>query len=191
MGAALQNVGLAPGAEAGSPREDICNDGRDNNNDGRRDSEDPGCSGETVSQVVVDDSLLNISTNSGNAKGHFLSQKVMVNVTPTAFDQNTTSNILISQGEMMHDPRTMHLFQYAYLPDTMTIKEGSKVVWVNEDTDQIHGLSVIDKISGRTIFSYPVIQSSASAAYHFQEAGEFIYSDPMFPFMSGEIRVIK
>ena len=34
LGAALQNVGLAPGAEAGSPREDICNDGRDNNNDG-------------------------------------------------------------------------------------------------------------------------------------------------------------
>ena len=68
-----------------------------------------------------------------------------------------------------HDIRTIS-FHYKYSQDRVTIKNGSKVVWINEDPAGPRGINLIDAISGKTVFSYPVIPFKSSAEYTFGEA---------------------
>jgi plastocyanin len=188
LGAALQsNVE----AEAGLPKERICDDGLDDNHDGLRDSQDPGCSAETITPAVFENSLSNISKSSGNeSKIHTLNQSVMISDTPVTLRENNPSIISITAVIGKHDIRTSQYFQYSYSPQTIVIEKGSKVKWINHDSGDLHGITVKDTISGKIVFSYPPLRSGESAFYHFEDVGVFTYSDPIFPYMSGQITVV-
>ena len=165
LGTAFRNNLLPIQAEAELLREDNCDDGQDNNHNGLRDSEDPSCGAIKISSV-----------------GFGLSPLI---------PQQSNASIISISGEGKHDIRTISLFHYRYSPEKLTIEKGSMVVWINQDPDELHGINLIDKISGKTLFSYPVIRFGASAYYQFQEAGQFTYSDPMFPSMTGEITAVS
>ena len=190
LAAALQTNLLPIQAEAELPREDICDDGQDNNHNGLIDSEDPSCSAGTISSVGLGSSPTSIPYKSlGNmSKSYVLNQKAMTSLSPT---QQSNISVISISGEGKHDIRTMSSFHYRYSPEKIAIEKGSIVIWLNQDPDQLHGINLIDKISGKIVFSYPVIRSGASAYYHFQEAGQFTYSDPKFPSMTGEITAVS
>ena len=69
------------------------------------------------------------------------------------------------------------------------MEKGSRVKWINQDSTESHGIKLIDNISGKVIFSYPVIRYATSAYYDFEKAGDFTYSDPLYPSMTGKITV--
>jgi plastocyanin len=85
-----------------------------------------------------------------------------------------------------HDIRTISS-HYKYSQDRVTIKNGSKVVWINEDPAGPRGINLIDVISGKTVFSYPIIPFKTSSEYTFGEPGRYVYSDTKRPDLSGEI----
>ena len=87
-----------------------------------------------------------------------------------------------------HDIRTIS-FHYKYSQDRVTIKNGPKVVWINEDPTGPRGINLIDTISGKTVFSHPVIPFKSSAEYTFGEPGRYVYSDIKRSALTGEIVV--
>ena len=89
-----------------------------------------------------------------------------------------------------HDIRTIS-FHYKYSQDTVTIKNGSKVVWINEDPAGPRGINLIDAISGKMVFSYPAIPFKSSAEYTFGEPGRYMYSDIKRSALAGEIVVFE
>ena len=126
------------------PREDICNDGRDNNRNGLVDYEDQTCVGPLEAPrptFTSSDSLSKLNLKNGNDTKHLERDTsssssisysaVGSNPSGPGSQQVSTIEIRILGGGN-HDIRTIS-FHYNYSQDTVTIKNGSKVVWINED----------------------------------------------------------
>ena len=191
LATALRNNLLPIQAAAELPREDNCNDGQDNNHNGLRDSEDPSCGDAKISSIGFGDFPSTIPVTSENAsKSHALKQTGVTDVSPLISQESNTSVITIS-GEGKHDIRTISSFHYRYSPEKLTAEKGSLVVWLNQDPEELHGINLINKISGKTVFSYPIIGFGESTYYQFQEAGQFTYSDSMSPSMTGDITIVS
>jgi hypothetical protein len=181
------------------PREDICNDGRDNNRNGLVDYEDQTCMGplETPRPTFArSDSLSKLNLKNESDTKHFerdISSSTFVSLSAVASNlsgpgsQQGTIEIRILGGGN-HDIRTIS-FHYKYSQDRVTIKNGTKIVWINEDPTGPRGINLIDAISGKTVFSYPVIPFKSSAEYTFGEAGRYVYSDIKRSTLTGEIVV--
>jgi plastocyanin len=184
------------------PREDICNDGRDNNRNGLVDYEDQTCVGPLEAPrttLISSDSLskLNLNLKNGNDT-KYLERDISssasasysaVGSNPSGPGSQQVSTIEIRiLGGSNHDIRTIS-FHYKYSQDTVTIKNGSKVVWINEDPAGPRGINLKDAISGKTVFSHPAIPFKSSAEYTFGEPGRYVYSDIKRSALSGEIVV--
>jgi plastocyanin len=192
LGAAFQTNLLPIQAEAKLPREVICNDGRDNDNNGLKDSVDPGCGITEISQLEFKNLPVSISTkiSENSSENHSPRKSLVPSVSPLTTQNNKTSVISILGGDK-HDIRTLSSFHYGYSPEKITIEKGSKVMWINQDPTDTHGINLIDRLSGKTLFSNPIIAFENFAYYEFQETGQFTYVDPMLPSMTGEITVVK
>jgi hypothetical protein len=64
-------------------------------------------------------------------------------------------------------------------------------MWVNNDPTQTHGINLIDRLSGKTVYSYPVIRPGTNTYYIFENAGHYTYTDPKYLPMSGLITVVN
>jgi plastocyanin len=193
FGAALQTNLLPIQAEAKLPTENNCNDGQDNDHNGLKDSEDPGCGVTEVSQVEFENLPVSISTkiSESSSENHIPIKNVVTSASPLATTLNNKTSVISILGAGKHDIRTISSFHYGYSPEKITIEKGSKVMWINQDPTDTHGINLIDRLSGKTLFSYPVIRFENFAYYEFQEPGQFTYVDPMLPSMSGVITVVK
>jgi plastocyanin len=182
------------------PREDICNDGRDNNRNGLVDYEDQTCVGPLEAPrptFTSSDSLSKLNLKNGNDTKYLerdMSSSASVSYSAVGSNplgpgsqQVSTIEIRILGGGN-HDIRTIS-FHYKYSQDTVTIKNGSKVVWINEDPAGPRGINLKDAISGETVFSHPAIPFKSSAEYTFGEPGRYVYSDIKRSALTGEIVV--
>ena len=110
---------------------------------------------------------------------------------PLKTDHGSSNPLVILMPEGgKHDIRTVSL-HYKYSPEQVTVQKGSKVMWINQDPIESHGINLIDKISGKAVFSYPVIRFGTTAYYIFNQAGVFMYSDPILPSVTGQITVVN
>jgi plastocyanin len=182
--------------------ENICNDGIDNNHNSLTDTEDPTC---IVPELTLassnspgDNDLTKL--NIGGVGNHTIgliklsnSQNSLV-VSGGSNKVNTNSDnmiITITGGEthQTHDIRTISQ-HYKYSPAKITVSPGAKVTWVNDDSSQTHGITLMDKVSGKIIFSYPVLRSGNLAYYIFENPGQYVYVDTKYATMTGLINVV-
>ena len=114
----------------------------------------------------------------------------MIEAEANVADDDNTYFISISGG---HD-RDLNDFVLAGLrflpPRSLTVKKGSKLVWLNQDPAKTHGINVVDKVSGKIIFEHPGIRFGESVSYEFQGNGEFTFFDPVYQSMTGRISVL-
>jgi hypothetical protein len=166
------------------PREDICNDGRDNNHNGLVDYEDQTCGPLETPRPTFSGSHSLSKLNPRNESETIpLERYPSSGVSPS----NTIEIRILGGGN--HDIRTVS-FLYKYSQDKFTIKDGTKVVWINEDPAGPRGINLIDTKSGKTVFSYPVIPFKSSANYTIGEPGRYVYSDIKRSALTGEIIVV-
>lgn len=74
---------------------------------------------------------------------------------------------------------------YSFQPATLTVKEGTTVLWVNKD-DDVHTIKSTD---GPEAFHSPALDSSSHFGFTFREAGTYHYICSVHPHMHGVIVV--
>ncbi|WP_342458042.1 cupredoxin domain-containing protein [Methanobacterium sp.] len=90
--------------------------------------------------------------------------------------QNTTSTKNTSYS-------TVTIQNYTYTPNTLTVKAGTNVMWINEDS------AVHDVTSDSGAFSSPDLNKSDKYTYNFTKTGEYAYHCDEHPSMTGKIIV--
>ncbi|MEP6576971.1 MAG: hypothetical protein ABJB85_11130, partial [Nitrososphaerota archaeon] len=175
-------------AEAGE-REHICDDGIDNDHNSLTDFQDPSCGDAGISALGFNGPPSHTASikSTGFAENQTSLHKGIAGISSSGTNQSNSSVISIYGGSK-HDIRTISL-QYQFSPQKITVEKGSKVTWINQDATENHGISLMDKTSGKIIFSYPVIRYGTSAYYMFENPGVYIYSDPKYTSMMGQITV--
>jgi plastocyanin len=187
LSAAIQTAIPVEAAE----REHICDDGIDNDHNSLTDFQDPSCGDAGISALgfkAPPPHKAHIKST-GFAENQTSLHKGIAGIISSGTNQSNSSVISIYGGSK-HDIRTISL-QYQFSPQKITVDKGSKVTWINQDATENHGISLMDKTSGKIIFSYPVIRYGTSAYYMFENPGVYIYSDPKYTSMMGQITVPK
>jgi len=78
---------------------------------------------------------------------------------------------------------TIHIKDFAFEPSEVTVPNGAKVVWVNDDT-------VAHSINGGAAFTSPMIPGGGTYEHVFSE-GTYSYVCGAHPTMHGKIIVVK
>jgi plastocyanin len=78
----------------------------------------------------------------------------------------------------------VEIVNFAYNPDPVTIQEGGKVIWINQDSAP-HTATADD-----CSFDTGELQEGKLKSETFKEAGEFTYFCSIHPNMHGTIRVV-
>ncbi len=65
----------------------------------------------------------------------------------------------------------------AFDPSTISIKEGTTVTWINEDS-MIHRVVHLPKVTNAELFNSGPLSSGQSFSYRFLEKGRYEYVDP-------------
>jgi plastocyanin len=188
LSTALETAIRAGEVEAGE-REHICDDGIDNDHNSLTDFQDPSCGDTGISALGFNGPPPHTASikSIGVAENQTSLHKGIAGITSSGTNQSNSSVISIYGGSK-HDIRTISL-QYQFSPQKITVEKGSKVTWINQDATENHGISLMDKTSGKIIFSYPVIRYGTSAYYMFENPGVYIYSDPKYTSMIGQVIV--
>jgi plastocyanin len=65
----------------------------------------------------------------------------------------------------------------AFDPSTISIKEGTTVTWINEDS-MMHRVVHLPKVTNPELFNSGPLSSGQSFSYRFVEKGRYEYGDP-------------
>jgi plastocyanin len=65
----------------------------------------------------------------------------------------------------------------AFDPSTISIKEGTTVTWINEDS-MMHRVVHLPKVTNPELFNSGPLSSGESFSYRFTEKGRYEYGDP-------------
>jgi plastocyanin len=91
-------------------------------------------------------------------------------------------------GPAMADSLSVAVRTFQFAPERLTVKAGTRVVWLNED--EIEHTATAGSAPGRdSLFDLPLAHKGARAAFTFEQPGSFAYYCAKHPFMRGEIRV--
>ena len=71
---------------------------------------------------------------------------------------------------------------------SLSLKNGTRVTWINLDENSKHSITVIDQITDRKLFE-KVIPFAGTAEYTFSIAGDYLFFDPEHPYLNGRIKV--
>ena len=74
---------------------------------------------------------------------------------------------------------------YSFQPGTLTVTQGSTVIWINKD-DDVHTIKSTD---GPEAFSSPALDNGKQFGMTFHRAGTYHYVCSVHPFMRGVIVV--
>lgn len=94
---------------------------------------------------------------------------------------STASSSAAAAKPVAADSVTIHNF--AFGPQTVTIKAGTTMNWMNQDTEA-HTVT-----SDTGAFNSPVLQPGASYSFTFAKAGTYSYHCTIHPFMTGKVVV--
>ena len=84
---------------------------------------------------------------------------------------------------------SLKLINEGYLPDDVTIAQGTYVTWINGQNGTIQSLVVEDE-SQQEIFSNSSIPYLNGASYQFEEEGNFSFYSPANPSLRGSVNVV-
>lgn len=90
--------------------------------------------------------------------------------------QNTTNNKNTSYS-------TVTIQNFTFAPNTLTVKAGTNVTWINQDS------AVHDVTSDSGAFSSPDLNKDDKYTYNFTKPGEYSYYCDEHPSMKGKITV--
>ena len=90
--------------------------------------------------------------------------------------QNTTNTKNTSYS-------TVTIQNFTYSPNTLTVKAGTNVTWINQDS------AVHDVTSDSGAFSSPDLNKGDKYTYNFTKTGEYAYHCDEHPSMTGKIIV--
>ncbi|HXM06238.1 MAG TPA: cupredoxin family copper-binding protein [Candidatus Acidoferrum sp.] len=81
-------------------------------------------------------------------------------------------------------PTTVHIKNFQYIPQNITIHAGDKITFVNDD-DEAHTVSATNKT-----FDSGGLDTNQKWQYVFKTSGKFNYFCEMHPYMKGTVTVI-
>jgi plastocyanin len=137
---------------------------------------------EATNYTVTSDSLF---FDSGNmSKGNTFSYVFSKSGTFTyhSNNQNGMTGTIIVQSDTIQ--KVVSIFQFSFIPGTLTITKGTVVKWVNNDP-VTHLVT-----SDNGIFESSSLNQGDSFTYTFQNAGSFPYHCHIHPSMTGTIVVL-
>jgi len=85
------------------------------------------------------------------------------------------------QTNVPKEKNTISIKDFAFNPDTLTVKVGDTVTWVNED-------GVVHSITS-SAFNSPNIKSGETFKFQFTRAGTYDYNCSIHPYMKGKVVV--
>lgn len=83
------------------------------------------------------------------------------------------------------ETKEIYILRTIFSPKTLKIKKGTKVSWINKD-DNVHQ---IKEISIKHVFRSDRLNPGGQYSFTFTEAGEYMYIDTVYTYMSGKIIV--
>ncbi len=95
---------------------------------------------------------------------------------PQQSPQNTTN-------PQNNSYNTVEIQNFTFTPNTLTVKAGTNVTWVNQDS------AVHDVTSDSGAFESPDLNKDNKYTYNFTKAGEYTYHCDEHPSMTGKIIV--
>lgn len=101
--------------------------------------------------------------------------------TPTVAGSGDTSSASPIAG-----PLTIHILDFAFGPKAPTVKVGTKVTWVNDDS-AVHTATAS---TPKGIFDTKGLDKGASADFTFTTAGTFSYVCSIHQYMTGTVTVV-
>lgn len=108
----------------------------------------------------------------------------------TVFNQDdNTSNSLTDQSSQSSAEAVENqilISDFKFAPDTITVKKGTTITWVNKDTAK-HDVNFSD--AGLT--DGPLLEQEASYSYTFMQTGTFNYACSPHPFMKATVVVTE
>ncbi len=187
---------LPIGAHVTLLREDNCNDGKDDDRDGLKDLQDPDCTlvlnselkrSPLITQDVNGYSNTTSNSSSTNSpvqlKGSVVLKSLMVD------DSSNNVHTITMTAPANRDIRTVSSVDSGFSYQELEIKNGDKVVWINQDPSGSHGIVLVDKVLGKIIYQEPDIRFNEIASYMFETNGEFTFYDSSYYSMTGKIIV--
>jgi plastocyanin len=78
----------------------------------------------------------------------------------------------------------------AFDPSTITIKEGTTVTWINEDS-MMHRVVHLPKVANAELFNSGLLSSGQSFSYRFLEKGRYEYGDPQIGGSSPPLVIVE
>ena len=89
----------------------------------------------------------------------------------------------------MYYPETYgHLNKNQVINSSLSLKNDTRVTWINLDENSKHSITVIDKITDTKLLE-KVIPFAGTAEYTFSIAGDYLILDPECPHLNGRIKV--
>jgi len=89
-------------------------------------------------------------------------------------------------GAHKHSTRTVLIQNFSFKPAHITIKQGTKVTWINKDTAP----HTATANNGRSFHS-PVLHKGQSYSHTFKTVGKWGYYCKLHPDMRGSVTVIR
>ncbi|OJV98368.1 MAG: hypothetical protein BGO39_16255 [Chloroflexi bacterium 54-19] len=97
----------------------------------------------------------------------------------------TTAAMTSGSGSSNSKTMEINIDNFSFMPDTLTIPVGTKVIWTNKDSV---GHTVTSDDSGGPLKS-PLIDQGKTFEFTFDKAGTYSYHCEPHPFMKGKIIV--
>lgn len=106
----------------------------------------------------------------------------------------TDQVVLRNSGQSAQDPAigevSVHMSGSKFVPETVTVKKGTKVTWVNDDSMQ-HNVVADEAITGGLPLQNNLLNKGASYSFTFDTVGTFDYHCVPHPFMTAKIVVVQ
>ena len=106
---------------------------------------------------------------------------------PATTDQNGPS-VSAPSEQLTSSEVSVHIRNSSFVPANITIKKGTRVTWVNDDTTQ-HNVVADDSVTGGLPTQNNLLAKGASYSFTFNTAGTFDYHCMPHPFMTGTVTV--
>lgn len=86
-------------------------------------------------------------------------------------------------------PGTVTIENYRFTPQTLTVKKGTKVTWINKDTVRHNAAAADNTAPGVFIEDAPLLGKNETYSLTFDTAGTFDYICSPHPYMKGKVVV--
>jgi len=103
-------------------------------------------------------------------------------------DFGTRTLSIINKGGMYYPETYGNTNKNQVINSSLSLKNGTRVTWINLDENSKHSITVIDDITDRKLFE-KMIPFAGTAEYTFSTAGDYLFFDPEHPYLNGRINV--